>query len=300
MTDVAGVDIGGTKIAVATVDGSGSITATAQAPTPTQGSRAILDRVATLIGELGAQVAAVGVGSAGVIDPRTGVVTSATDSIPGWAGTELRDQLCLRLNLPVAVDNDVHAHALGEYRQGQLKDADCALMVTVGTGIGASLLLQGQVHRGSHATAGHLGHLPTPAATGRRCPCGSRGHLEAVASGPAMMASYHDRGGAAASDLAEVTARADAGDNLAHAVIVEAATALGTMLGGLANLLDPDRLVIAGGVASCGDRWWDALRDSANKELLPALADTTRIRSSSLGGDGALLGAAYLARQELR
>ena len=300
MTEVAGVDIGGTKIAVATVDASGSITAETHAPTPTQaGPDAILDTVAALIGGLGRDVEAVGVGSAGSIDPHSGSVMFATDAIPGWAGTALKSQLRQRLHVPVAVDNDVHAHALGEYAYGRLAGADCVLFVTVGTGIGGSILLRGKVHHGKHAIAGHLGHLPAPDATGRRCPCGVLGHVEAVASGPAMVDTYHGRGGGHAADLAEVNARADAGDELADAVIVAGAAALGRVLGGLVNLLDPDSVVVAGGVTICGDRWWNALRDSTNQQVMPALSSVP-IQSSSLGKYGALLGAASMARKELK
>jgi glucokinase len=299
VTDVAAVDIGGTKIAVARVEESGRLTGAVRVPTPTGGGpEAILQTVARLVGDVG-PVAAVGVGSAGVIDPNLGCVRSATDAIPGWAGTRLREELQERLRVPVAVDNDVHAHALGEHRSGLDDDCGCMLFVTVGTGVGGSVVFGGRVHHGRNASAGHLGHLPAPAAGTRRCSCGVVGHVESVASGPAMVDAYRQRGTTPVSDLAEVSARADAGDELAAGVIVEGAVALGSVLGGLVNLLDPDAVVVAGGVTACGERWWRALQKAADAEVLPALSHAP-IRETALGADGALLGAAHLAWQALR
>ncbi|MET8462728.1 ROK family protein, partial [Micromonospora zamorensis] len=148
---VAALDIGGTKTAAALVTRQGEVVHRATAPTPGRaGATAILDTAADLVDRLraratGTRVRAVGVGSAGVIDHRTGLVLSATDALAGWAGTDLRRRLRELLDLPVAVINDVHAHALGETRHGVAAGHQTTLFLAVGTGIGASFVVDGTV-----------------------------------------------------------------------------------------------------------------------------------------------------------
>lgn len=295
---VAAVDIGGTKTAAGLVGPDGVLVEKAAAPTPGRaGPDAVLSTVVRLVRGLGGDPVAVGVGSAGVIDPGRGVVVSATDVLTGWAGTDLRGRLTAEFGVPVAVDNDIHAHALGETWRGAGRDAADLLFVAVGTGVGASLVLDGRVRRGAHSVAGHAGHVPVAAAAGVRCTCGATGHLEAVASGPAMLASYRASGTAAS--LAEVDGRARAGDRHAIAVLAAGATALGSVLGGLVNTVDPEVVVVGGGVAGCGEHWWRPLRSAVTAELLPAIRDVPVV-PAALGGDGALIGAARSAWEVVR
>lgn len=298
MTLVVGVDIGGTKTSAGLVDSSGTLLAVRTLPTPaTRGRDAVLGTAAGLIRELAGdsgKVTAVGVGSAGVVDPRSGVIVSATGTLAGWAGTDLRGELSRRVGLPVAVDNDVHAHARGERWRGAAAGHADVLLVVVGTGIGASLVLDGRVRHGAHSTAGHVGHVPAPGGDGRLCPCGARGHVEAVASGPALLAEYCRRTGAEATHLAEVARLAADGDLLALSVLVEGATVLGSAIGGLLNVVDPEIVVVGGGVTGCGEAWWRPLRDAVRAEVLPTLRGLPVV-PSALGGDAALLGAARLA-----
>ncbi|ACZ85452.1 ROK family protein [Streptosporangium roseum] len=358
MTLVVGVDIGGTKTSAGLVDSSGTLLAVRTLPTPAaQGPAAVLDTAAGLVGEVASgagEVTAVGVGSAGVVDPRRGVIVSATDAITGWAGTDLRGEVSRRLGLPVAVDNDVHAHALGEQWRGAAAGYADVLLVAVGTGIGASVVLGGRVLRGAHSVAGHAGHVPAVAAAGRPCPCGGYGHVEAVASGPAMLAEYRGRAAAAATEpsgapepagvpgsagapepagvpgsagvpglagapgssgvtgpaavsepaavsgsarvtgLADVARLAAEGDRIAVSVLTGGAAALGSTIGGLMNVIDPEVVVVGGGVAACGELWWQALREGIAAEVLPALREVP-VGPAALGGDAALLGAARMA-----
>nr|WNW36456.1 ROK family protein [Streptomyces sp. Li-HN-5-13] len=293
---VAGVDIGGTKTSAALVGPDGAVGPVVTVPTPAaEGPAAVLAAVAGAVRSLGGEPAAVGVGSAGVIDPVRGRVVSATDAMPGWAGTELRSGLEQLLGLPVAVDNDVHAHALGEAWTGAARGARCVLLVAVGTGVGGSLLIDGRVHHGARQVAGHLGHLAVPAATGLPCTCGGTGHVEAVAAGPALHAAYRRAGGSPdVPDLRAVAALAAAGDDLATRVLATGAQALGQAIGGLANVLDPDLVLIGGGVAHCGPPWWDPLRAAFAAELLPPLAELP-LTPCALGPTAAIVGAARLA-----
>ncbi|MFG2099965.1 ROK family protein [Micromonospora echinaurantiaca] len=297
---VAALDIGGTKTAAAIVTGRGEILDRVTAATPGRaGASAVLDTAAGLVEQLrarsaGTPVRALGVGSAGVIDHRSGRVLSATDVLTGWAGTDLRGTLRRRLGLPVTVLNDVHAHALGEARHGVATGRDTVLYVAVGTGVGASFVVGGTVLAGAHSAAGHAGHQPSPYAGSLPCTCGGQGHLEAIAAGPGLAGEYARRTGRPVGDLRSVAARAEDGDETARDVVALGGAALGSAVGGLVNLLDPHAVVVGGGVTGLGAPWWQALRDAVRRETLPSLADVP-VLVSALGPDAPLLGAASLA-----
>ena len=310
---VAALDIGGTKTSAALVDAGGRIVARAVVPTPTPaaaGADATLDAAAQLVRELtdqcGATLRAVGVGTAGVVDPGSGRILSSTDAISGWAGTDVGDGLRPRLGLPVAVDNDVHAHLIGELTSGLAVGKACVLLVAVGTGIGGSIAVDGRIHRGRGHVAGHLGHVPSPSGAGVPCTCGGAGHVEAVASGPALVRAYNrksaDLGAGTAADLTEVAARAAAGSDPVAAEIIRAGgTEIGHLVGGLVNVLDPHLVIVTGGVSDCGPSWWSALLAAAEDDVLPPIRTASPIDHlvvrSILGGDAPLLGAAHLARE---
>ncbi|MGW2622137.1 ROK family protein [Micromonospora taraxaci] len=297
---VAALDIGGTKTAAAVVTRDGRVVDRLTAATPGRaGATAILDTAADLVHRLraevaGAHVGALGVGSAGVIDHRTGRVLSATDALAGWAGTDVSGRLREQLGVPVSVINDVHAHALGEARYGIAAGYETTLFIAVGTGIGASFVVDGAVLTGAHSTAGHAGHQPSPYAGGLPCTCGGQGHLEAIASGPGLTQEYVRRTGQPVDDLRSVAARAADGDATAREVVLLGGAAVGSAVGGLVNMLDPGAVVIGGGVAGLGDPWWQALRDAVRRETLPSLDDVP-VLASTLGSDAPLLGAAALA-----
>ncbi|MCP2328713.1 glucokinase [Hamadaea flava] len=294
---VLGIDIGGTKTAVAAVDRDGRTYATRVAPTPAaEGAAAILEVAARLADEVrhdvGGSVSAAGVGAPGVVDARRGVVVSATDLLRGWAGTPIVDLLSQRLCLPVAVDNDVRAAGLGEARYGAGRTAGFAVVVAVGTGIGAAVIREGVLLPGSCGVAGHLGHIPVPGTGDDLCSCGRSDHLEAAAAGPAILRAAH-RAGLAATTTIEVMALAET-DPQAAAVVTNAATVLGRALGGVVNLLDPDAIVVGGGVAEAGGVWWRPLRAAFDAELLPPAAPA--LVPATLGTQAGVIGAATMAR----
>lgn len=300
---VAAVDIGGTKTAAALVDADGTILDRDTTTTPGDaGAPHVLDRATRLVGALrarnpGRTLAAVGVGTAGVVDPVRGVVVGATDVLKGWVGADLNAAFGGALGVPVAVRNDVHAHALGEAWRGAAAGRQSVLYVAVGTGIGAAFVhsgLTGRLLTGSHAAAGHAGHLPSPHASDLACTCGGRGHLEAIAAGPALVREYQRRTGRQAADLQEVAHRATSGDAEAWEVLKLGGAAVGSAVGGMMNILDPEIVVIGGGVTALGPLWWEPLLRSATTTALPILRDT-RIVRSSIADHAALLGAASLA-----
>ncbi|MGW9271008.1 ROK family protein [Microbacterium sp. NPDC055599] len=302
---VLAVDIGGTKTAAAVADRSDVLLRTEVAPTPAaEGPAAVVATVAALAERLlpdGTTLAGVGIGTAGVVDASTGTIVSATDTFADWTGTPLaalvRAALGPRLqpDAVVAVQNDVDAHAAGEHRHGAASGAASALIVAVGTGVGAGLILDGRAARGAHHVAGEIAHLPTAGAEHLRCPCGRRGHLEAIGSGIGMHRHFLSLGGdPTIRDARGVATAAAAGDPVARRALEESAAAVGRALAGAATILDPERFVVTGGVPNIGEAWWGPMRAAYRAEAIDAL-QSTPILPGALGDDAPLRGAAASA-----
>ncbi|UKA50703.1 ROK family protein [Arthrobacter sp. FW305-123] len=324
-THVIGVDLGGTKTAAGVVAHSGEVLMSETIPTLNRaGGEAILDATAALItglveraADAGMSVSGVGIGSAGVIDAVAGTVVSATDAIRGWAGTPLVAGLSARLSLAapsvqtVRAVNDVHAHALGEAWLGAAAGSSSSLMVAFGTGVGGSFVLGGTPVLGHRFVGGHVGHFASPYAysdgVSLPCVCGASGHVEAIASGPAMYEAFLRFGGSAleAADTRGVFALASAAHDAAPAAgsadgraaalcaIDVGAAAAGQAVGGLINILDPETVVISGGLADAGELWWKPMEFALRQELLTPLASVPVVRAR-LGNTAAIVGAAKL------
>lgn len=312
MRHAIGVDLGGTKTAAGLVTQDGDVLFSETIPTLSrEGGEAILNATAELVLRVrrsaaadGLGIAGVGVGSAGVIDAARGTVVSATDAILGWAGTDIAGGLAGRTGLRAAVVNDVHAHALGEAWRGAAAATSSSLLMAFGTGVGGSFVVDGRPLLGHRWVGGHVGHLASPfahdaAGSPLPCVCGRAGHVEAIASGPALHAEYLRRGGdPAVPDTRAVFALAadgdlHRGDPVAQAAVNVAARAAGQAAGGLANALDPEILVVSGGLADAGPLWWDAMEAAFRAELMPPLESMPLVRAT-LGGAAALVGAARL------
>ncbi|MER5740941.1 ROK family protein [Streptomyces sp. NPDC002262] len=295
-----GIDIGGTKTAVAVLDEGNRFLARATAATPAaEGAAAVVDRVRELAvralaepAAAGTRLTAIGVGTAGVVAPDGRTIASATEALPGWAGTPLAALLEEALGAPTSLLGDVQAFLAGELAAGAARGARSAVAVMAGTGIGGAIALDGTVVRGSHGAAGHLGHVPVAEAQGHRCPCGAMGHVEAVASGPAMTALLRrDAAHTDVQDLREVGAAAADGNAAARAVLRRGGRALGAALAGVVSTLDPDVVVLAGGVLHAGLWYEEAARAELTARTLPLLRGTHVVRAG-LGADAVLLGAA--------
>lgn len=289
---VIGIDIGGTKTAAALVDRAGRVLERREAPTPARsGPEAVLDAAARLAADLlDAAGGPVGVGTAGTVDPATGTIRYATDSLPGWTGTPVAYALAARLGRPVRVTNDVNAAALGECWAGAGRDHAHVLLVAVGTGLGGAIVRDGRVEAGARGAAGEVGHLPAPGAERLRCGCGRHGHLEAIASGSGLAAAYAIETGTEVTGRT-VADRAAAGDAVARRVVDRAGAVLGAALAGLVTLLDPDAVLVSGGAAG-------ALLPAASAAYaaeVPAGWADVPLRPAALGADAVLVGAARLA-----
>jgi glucokinase len=295
MTALA-IDIGGTKIAGGRVADDGTIVGPVRTvPTPAAaGGPAVVAAVGDLALELlDADVRAVGVSSAGVIDTGRGLVIGATSSITNWAGTAVGPALGERLSLPVTVVGDGHAFALGEARYGAGRGFESALVIAAGTGIGGSYIRAGQPLTGAHWAGGHIGHVPVAQAQDVPCPCGSRGHVEAVAGGPGIVALFHRFGGDKRVRRVE---ELPLDHPLGRLAVQTAGRALGAAAGGLTNALDPAVVVVAGGLTQLGPLWEAALRDEFGCNLIGSLRGRVPLLVSAAGSEMALRGAAYATK----
>lgn len=294
---VVAVDIGGTKIAVGLVDAEGRLHEQRRTATPAaEGGEAIMAAVlgcARPLRDLGGdRVVACGIATAGVVDP-AGRIAGATDLLKGWAGTDVRGIAERALGLPVTVVNDCHAAGTAEARIGAARGARTGLVVAVGTGIGGALVADGATVTGRSGTAGAIGHMPAAVVAGRRCSCGAFDHVEAHASGPAIERSYREVTGRVL-ELREIASLARSGQPQARHVITAAASLLGRVLGGAANLLDPDVIVVAGGVSRLGSLLLSPMRRSFRAEALAGVRGVP-IREAVLGERAGLVGAGLAA-----
>ncbi len=305
-TAALGIDIGGTKIALGLVRKDGSISQQTKFPTPVEsGAEAILHAVVEAgknilasAREEGFVVLAVGAGTAGQVDHQSGVVTYSTDTLPGWTGMALGAELEHAFGIPVAVDNDVHMMAIGEGQFGAGMGYRHAFYITVGTGIGGAIVLDGRLWRGATFTAGEIGHLLVDCSGRKMCNCGLQGHLEMYASGPAMVDRYHELGGdEPGNGLRAVAERAAQGDLTALQAIREGAETLGMSMTGVMGLFDPQVLVVGGGVAELGDLWWGPFTAALRSNPFPGPA-RVELRRAQLGPSAVLVGAGWLALTE--
>ena len=235
----------------------------------------------------------VGIGTAGAVNAASGTIVSATDTVRGWVGTDLVAGVRARLgDIAVEVRNDVDAHALGEAWRGAAASASTFLMVAAGTGIGGAVVVDGRLRTGAHHVAGEMGHVPAPGADGLRCPCGRTGHLEALAAGPAIHRGYLARGGSPeASDTRAVFDRARQGDRAALDAIDAAASGLARGVAGIVTTLDPELVVVGGGLAEAGPLWWRPFEDTLRAELIDVLAGIPVVPAAA-GQSAAIIGAA--------
>ncbi len=250
---------------------------------------------------------AVGVSFGGPVDTTTGTVR-LSHHVPGWANTPLREMLGAKFGAPVSVDNDANVAALGEYRFGAGRGCTSLLYITVSTGVGGGWILNGQPWRGADGMAGEIGHTVVDP-QGPICLCGKRGCVERLASGPYMAQQARDwltvrpeQGRILQElvngDLEKITGKlisqaAAQGDELAWEVLSTSAWALGVGIGNAANLVNPQRVVLGGGVTKSGERFWDVIRQTARKTALPEVM--IDIVPAELGDDAPLWGAVALA-----
>lgn len=294
-----GVDIGGTKVLAGVLDGSGSVIARLRVDTPPRGEppSVVEDRIVALIEQLSGahDVDAVGVGAAGFVDP-SGAVAFAPHL--SWHGEPLAKTLASRVDMPVAVDNDANVTALAELHLGAARGRRDIVCVTLGTGIGGAVVLDGKVRRGAHGYAGEFGHMPVQPG-GRDCPCGQQGCWEQYCSGTALAAAARALDGAPADvDGLGVTRAALDGSRWAVAALEEVGTWLGHGLAGVCAALDPELVVVGGGLSDAGDLLLEPARAVLEKRLVGAgHRRIPNVAPTELGSNAGFIGAALLAQE---
>jgi glucokinase len=308
-----GVDVGGTKIAGGVVDEAGRILEELKVESPAEDVDAIEDAIAALVIELSSRhdIACVGIGAAGYVDSGRAHVLFAPNL--AWRDLDLKADLEARVHLPVVVENDANAAAWGEFAFGAGKHVDDLLLVTVGTGVGGGIVLDGKLHRGAFGVAAEIGHMRVVPG-GVLCGCGNHGCLESYGSGTALVREARaaasgrsllardllDRAGGDVSAITGplITEAAQAGDVFAIDQLADLGTWLGEGIASLAAVLDPAVVAIGGGVSEAGDLLLDPIRAAFTKQLTGrGHRPVAEIRRAELGNKAGLIGAADLARQ---
>ena len=312
-----GIDIGGTKVAGGVVDAAGTVTHRARRDTPDRSKSpsvvegTIVEVVAELMAQVGpASVACVGIGAAGFVAADRATVVFAPHL--SWRHEPLQQALQKRVAVPIFVDNDANAAVWAEWKFGAAQGETHVMMITLGTGIGGGILVNGQVQRGRFGIAGEFGHMQVVPG-GHRCECGNRGCWEQYASGNALVREAHslysanspiasdmlDRAGGAVGNLTGplITEAARDGDPTACELLAEIGSWLGVGIANLAAAFDPGMFVIGGGVSAAGDLLLASARETFRRQLTGrGYRPEARIVAARLGNDAGLIGAADLAR----
>jgi glucokinase len=318
---ILGLDIGGTNMVLALIPFSGGEPRGLRklSTLPEGGGEEVIRRAAAAAKECMAgvlktdmpledQVAGVGVGAPGPLNRKTGILLEAPNL--GWRDFPLREVVARSIGLPAEIDNDANCATYGEWWMGAGRDAETLVGLTLGTGIGGGLVINGELHHGASDVAGEFGHT-TIASAGRKCKCGNYGCLEAYASGPNIAARAVEgiRAGAESilpglveGDLDALTAATVyegvvLGDAYAHEVMRETAMFLGVGVANLVNSLNPDAVVIAGGVTRAGDHLFVPLRKEVRRRAFRSAVDACRILPAALPETAGVIGAAGIFKR---
>jgi glucokinase len=313
-----GVDIGGTKVAVGTVNREGAILQQIRKPmlansTAEDGFAAVCDGIDTFMcAEEGTKIQGIGICAPGPLDPRTGVVLNPPN-VPCWRNFPLAERISARYRVPVRVDNDANAAALAETRWGTAKGYRYVFYATIGTGIGTGIVFDGKIYHGKTGSAGEGGHVSIDY-RGPVCACGKRGCIEILAAGPAIGArarakiaadaSRHSSmldlaGGNVASVTSEKVGQAFvAGDAMAREVLLETVQLLTPWLGNIVDLFDPDVLVVGGGVAAMLKPFYEEIQRQLPKWCVNPNVAQIPLLIAHYGADAGIAGGAALCSAE--
>ena len=319
---IVGLDLGGTNIVAGAMpeDGSATFSLRSEATHPEEGADAVVARIARMINTVVAETitetgakrkdfVGVGIGSPGPLDRDKGIVI-VTPNL-GWTDFPLRDRVSEAVGLPATLDNDANCATIGEWWQGAARGARNVVGLTIGTGIGGGLILEGKLYHGASDVAGEIGHT-TIDSTGRRCKCGNYGCLEAYASGPAIAERAREALESGIDDsillklaggvLENITAQtvydaAEKGDLVAREVVRETSRFLGTGIANLLNIFNPDVVVIAGGVTQAGASLFEPLRAEVRRRAFKPAVDACRIVPGTLPGSAGVVGAVATFKQ---
>lgn len=309
-----GVDIGGTNVKIALVDKKGEISFPKSVPTRAEMGYEytvsnIIQSVKELIEEAKIDknsLEGIGFGFPGQIDCDNGVVR-ILPNIPGWIDVPIAEIMQKEFNVPVKVDNDVRCAALAELNYGAGEGCKNLICITVGTGIGSGLIINGKLVRGASNAAGEIGHIKLAIHDGPICGCGDTGCFEAFASGPAIVAmakeyinggkstKYREMAGSADDITPEIVAKAaKEGDVVAQRIFSIIGEYLGVGLSSVVNLLNPEKIVVGGGVADAGDILFNPLKKALKDRAMPIQGAAVEVVPAQLGNTAGIIGASLL------
>lgn len=288
---VVGIDLGGTKIATALADRSGKIKKhilikTQAAEGPIKVISNIMDSVKKVAGKSIDKVECIGIGAPGAVIFKKGIVTYPPN-LPGWKEINLKDILKKEFKTTIKVDNDANCAALAEAKYGAGKNIKNFVYVTISTGIGGGIIINGKIYRGAVGAAGEVGHVSITR-DGKVCSCGQKGHLEGLAAGGAIHRHY----GVTALEVEEAAIRKKP---WAFKVINEIADTIGLGFANIINILNPELIVVGGGLSNMGELLLQPIRFSIKKYALPLSYSSVKIVKARLGTKAGLIGAVALA-----
>lgn len=295
---IAGIDIGGTKIAVGLVNDRGQVLARTDTPIyvergPQEALGRILEILKTLEQETGGAIDGIGIGCTGPVDPVTGELGDV-NTLPGWQGWNPVLELSTKLEVTAAMENDADAAALGEARWGSGKGKRSLVCITVGTGIGAGVILNGEIYRGANNSHAELGHHIIESA-GPHCTCGAYGCWESLACGPSMEQWFAEQiGGEVALTAKDIFAMARAGDTTALLAVRREAKYLGMGLANIVSILMPEAIVLGGSIMQSFDLLLDGMQTMVRENCRLVPYQLCEISVASLGPNVGLIGAAQV------
>jgi glucokinase len=304
-TQSIGVDVGGTNIKSALIKGQ-KILKKAKFPTHAdQGPDRVIDQIKKSIKAFNKKVSSIGIGIAGIIDSRRGIV-KYSPNLSGWTDIRLGQAIKREFRAHVKILNDVNAICLGEWKFGAAKGYSNVFLFTLGTGVGGAAVCEGRLLMGANGFAGEFGHSVIKY-DGRKCTCGQFGHLEAYVGAKRMVALAHSRMKKQKSTLKnyqKITPRiiaqeARKGDNVAQGVFQEIGFYIGIGLSNIISLFDPEIIVVSGGISKAGKVLFNAIRKTANERVMGGQYRHYKIVPGKLGDNAGMLGAVYFSRNLL-
>lgn len=308
-----GLDVGGTNIKIALVDTQGEISYSNSIPTRAEmGYEYTINNMKQAIKDLMQEtkidknsIEGIGFGFPGQIDYKNGIVRLAPN-IPGWVNVPIAQEIEKEFGITTRVDNDVKCATLGELKFGAGKGSENLVCITVGTGIGSGIVINGKLVRGASNAAGEIGHIKLEMHSTNICGCGDTGCFEAMASGPEIVAIAQDyiRGGKSTKfrEMANggeitpyiVSEAAKQGDAVAKRIFTIMGERLGIGLASVVNLLNPEKIIIGGGVADAGDILFNPIKETIRKRTLSVSGDAVEIVPAQLGNSAGVIGASLL------
>lgn len=298
-----GIDLGASSFKCGLISPEWKIVARNQALTlALDGAAQAADRIAANVRELmsqlpnGEQISAIGMCAPGPLDHTTGVLIYPPN-LTGWRDVPFAQMMRERLGLPVSLEHDAKASALGEYHFGAGRGAKSMALIIVGTGIGAAMIVDGKLYRGDRDSAGEVGHI-TVDLEGPICTCGSTGCVESFAGGPAIVNAYNYATRKGVESGEEIARAANEGDEIAQRVFQRAGRALGAAIATMAMLNDIDTFVLFGSVVKAGDLLLTPMRQAIPRYSYPTISSRIKITVGELGNDAGILGAAWGAQMD--